>query len=81
MLREFANLAERLGFESLEITALKEYPRVRDARNPYENSKPLLVTDSTGVKKKRRCGLPSVEEYVEDSESLFINYLYNVDKE
>jgi len=26
VLREFANLAERLGFESLEITALKEYP-------------------------------------------------------
>jgi len=81
VLREFADLAERLGFESPEITALKEYPRARDARNPSENSKPLLVTDGAGVKKKRRCGLPSVEEYVEDSESLFINHLYNVDKE
>ncbi len=27
VLRKFANLAEYLGFESLEITALKEYRR------------------------------------------------------
>jgi len=81
VLREFADLAERLGFESPEITALKEYPRARDARNPSENSKPLLVTDGVGVKKKRRCGLPSVEEYVEDSESLFVNHLHDVDEE
>ncbi len=81
VLREFADLAERLGFESPEITALKECPRARDARNPSENSKPLLVTDGAGVKKKRRCGLPSVEEYVEDSESLFINHLHDVDEE
>ena len=79
--RKFANLVERLGFESLEITALKEYPRARNTRNLLENSKPLLITDSIGVKKKRRYGLSSVEEYVEDSESLFVNYLYNVDKE
>lgn len=33
------------------------------------------------MKKKRRCGLPSVEEYLEDSESLFINHLHDVDEE
>ncbi len=81
VLREFADLAEHLGFESPEITALKEYPRARDARNTSENPKPLLVTDGVGVKKKRRCGLPSVEEYVEDSESLFVNHLHDVDEE
>ncbi len=81
VLREFADLAERLGFESPEIIALKEHPHARDARNPSENSKPLLVTDGAGVKKKRRCGLPSVEEYLEDSESLFINHLHDVDEE
>jgi hypothetical protein len=80
VLREFADLAERLGFESPEITALKEHPHARDARNPSENSKPLLVTDGAGVKKKRRCGLPSVEEYLEDSESLLINHLHDVDE-
>lgn len=81
VLREFADLAERLGFESPEITALKENPQIRDARNPPETSKPLLFTDGAGVKKKRRCGLPSVDEYVKDSDSLFINHLHNVDEE
>ena len=81
VLREFADLAERLGFESPQITALKENPQIRDARNPSETSKPLLFTDGAGVKKKRRCGLPSVDEYVKDSDSLFINHLHNVDEE
>ena len=81
VLREFADLAERLGFESPEITALKENPQMRDARNSSETSKPLLITDGAGVNKKRRCGLPSVEEYRKDSESLFINHLHSVDDE
>ena len=81
VLREFADLAERLGFESPEITTLKENPQMRDARNSSETSKPLLITDGAGVKKKRRCGLPSVEEYTKDSESLFINHLHSVDDE
>ena len=81
VLREFADLAERLGFKSPEIIALKEHPQARNARDPSEISKPLLVTDGAGVKKKRRCGLPSVEEYVEDRESLFINHLHDVDEE
>ena len=78
VLREFADLAERLGFESPEMTALKEHSRAMDARNPSGDSKPLLVTDGAEVKKKSRCGLPSVKEYVEDSESLFINHLHDV---
>ena len=81
VLREFADLAECLGFESPEIIALKEHPQARNARDPSESSKPLLVTDGAGVKKKRRCGLPRVEEYVEDRESLFINHLHDVDEE
>lgn len=80
-MREFADLAEYLGFESPEIITLKEYRPARDTRDLSESSKPLLVTDGTGVKKKRRYRLPSVEEYVEDREFLFINHLYNVDKE
>ena len=81
VLHEFADLAERLGFESAEITALKENPQMRDARNSSGTSKPLLITDGAGVKKQRRCGLPSVEEYTKDSKSLFINHLHNVDEE
>ena len=75
VLHEFADLAERLGFESAEITTLKEIPQMR------ETSKPLLITNGAGVKKKRRCGLPSVEEYTKDSESFFINHLHSVNDE
>ena len=50
VLYEFADLAERLGSESAEITALKENPQMRDARNSSGTSKPLLITDGAGVK-------------------------------
>ena len=81
ILRKFANLAERLGFELLEIITLKENPQIRDIRNSSETSKPLLITNNAGVKKKRRCGLSSVKKYTKDSESLFINNLHSVDDE
>jgi len=79
-LREFAGLAERLGFESPKITALKEIPQARSTRHLSENSKPLLVTDGAGVKRRRRCGLPSMEEYREESGYLFIHHLHEVDE-
>ena len=81
VLGEFADLAKRLGFHSPKITALKQNPRARIAKTPSDNSKPLLVTDGAGVKKKRRCGLPSVLEHMEDRESLFINHLHDGDEE
>lgn len=46
------DLAERLGFESPEIIALKENPQMRDTRNSSEIFKPLLITDDIEVKKK-----------------------------
>ena len=81
MLYEIANLAKRLGFKLSEIIALKENPQIRDIRILLETFKSLLITKDVEVKKKRRCGLLSVKKYIKDSESLFINYLYNVDKE
>jgi len=80
MLREFANLIERLSFESSKIIALKKHSHARDARNSLENSKPLLVTNGVEMKKKRRCELSSVKEYLEDNEFLFINHLHDVDE-
>lgn len=80
ILREFADLIERLNFESSEIIALKKYLYARNTRNLLEKFKSLLVTNSVGVKKKQRYKLSSVKEYLKDSKSLFINYLYNVDK-
>jgi len=80
MLREFANLIERLNFESLKIIALKKHFHARNARNSLENFKSLLVTNSVKMKKKRKCKLLSVKKYLKDSESLFINYLHDVNK-
>jgi len=81
VLREFAELAERLGFESPEITDLKQYPTTRAPRSQTENPKPLLVTDGAGVKKKWRSGLPSIDQYLEDSKYFFINHLHYKDEE
>ncbi len=81
VLRDFADLADRLGFESPEITALKQCPKSTVARARSERSKPLLVTDGAGEIKKRRCGLPRVEDYVEDGEFLFVNHLHNEEEE
>jgi len=81
VLRDFADLADRLGFGSPEITALKQCPKSTVARARSERSKPLLVTDGAGEIKKRRCGLPRVEDYVEDGEFLFVNHLHNEEEE
>ena len=80
MLREFVNLIERLSFESLKIIALKKHSHAKNARNLLENFKSLLVTNDVKIKKKRRCELSNVKKYLKDSESLFINHLYDVDK-
>ena len=81
VLRDFADLADRLGFGSPEITALKQCPKSTVARARSERSKPLLVTDGAGEIKKRRCGLPRVENYVENGEFLFVNHLHNEEEE
>ena len=73
VLRDFAELAEHLAFELPEITALKQHPTTTVVRTLFNKSKPLFVADGAGVRKKRRCRLPSVQEYLEDSDSLFIH--------
>lgn len=79
VLREFAELAERLGFESPEITDPKQYPTV--PRSQTETLRPVFITDGPGVKKKWRSGLPNTEDYLEDSRFRFTNYLHNRDEE
>lgn len=85
VLRGFAELAERLGFESPEITALKHHPTTSVVRTSSEKREPLLVTDGAGVAKRWRCRLPQVEETLEetseDSQYLFINHLDRRDEE
>ena len=81
ILREFADLAERLGFKSPEITALKQCSNIMVARSPSMDVKPRLVTDGNGLKKKDGCGLPNMEEYMEDCKSLFVKHLHDLDEE
>lgn len=50
-------------------------------KNLLKNFKSLFITNNAEVKKKRKCELSNVNKYVKNSESLFINYLDNVDKE
>ena len=58
VLRKFAELAQRLGFESPEITMLKEYPHSTPAAATHTLFKPVLVTSGRGEIKSQRCGLP-----------------------
>ena len=80
-LRGFTDLADRLGFQSPEITALKQYPHPQVANAGSTKSKPLLIMDGAGVKNKQRCGLPSLEDHMKDQESLFIDHLHNAEEE
>ncbi|KAI9769847.1 MAG: hypothetical protein M1840_003841 [Geoglossum simile] len=76
VLRRFADLAERLGFESPEITNLKQYPNSTTVRDP-EQSGPLLVTPGPGLARDHRCGPPRARDFEEDHRSIFIRYLHD----
>ncbi len=80
MLRDFADLTDRLDFEFLEIIALKQCSKSTIARARFERSKSLLVTNDVDEIKKRRCELSRVENYVENDEFLFVNHLHNEEK-
>ena len=74
-LREMADLANRLGFESSEITALKQFPKSADPTLVRGNEKPALITDGPGEIRKDRCGIPHTQNYEEDRQFLFITHL------
>ncbi len=80
ILYRFANLIKRLSFKLLKIIALKKYTYAKDIQNLLENFKSLLATNDIKIKNKQKCKLLSVKKYLEDSKSLFINYLYNINK-
>ena len=76
-LREMADLAHHLGFESSEITALKQFPKSANPPILRGNEKPALVTDGPGEIRKDRCGLPYAQNYEEDRKYLFITHLHD----
>lgn len=70
VLREFAELASHLRFESPEIIKLREYPYLT-VTTQSRSSKHLLVENGSSEPKKWRCGLPSREVYKKNY--LFLN--------
>ncbi|KAI9777125.1 MAG: hypothetical protein M1839_009081 [Geoglossum umbratile] len=76
ILHRFANLAERLGFESPEITNLKQYPNSTTVRDP-EQSGPLLVTSGPGLARDHRCRPLRARDFEEDCRSIFIRCLHD----
>ena len=76
-LREMADLANRLGFESSEITALKQHPNSTDSSAVTGNNRPILVTAGPGETRKERCGMPHIQSYQDDRKFVFIPHLHD----
>ena len=78
-LHEMADLANHLGFESSEITALKRLSQSADPSRVRRNERATLVTEGLGEFKKHRCGLllPHVPNYEEGRRFLFITNLHH----
>jgi len=76
-LREMADLANRLGFESSDIIALKQYPNSADSTAVIENNGPILVTAGPGETREQRCGMPHIQSYIDDRKFLFLTHLHD----
>lgn len=70
-----ADLASRLGFESAEISALREHSKSADFAGLSVNHRPSLVTEGPGEAPKHRCGISPVEDYEENRKYMFMPYL------
>ena len=77
VLRRFAGLAIRLGFESPEIHELLR--NGDDLESPVRpaSTKPLLVTSGSGEPLQRRCGLPILDTFQANRDFLFLPYLHD----
>ena len=76
-LGQMADLARRLGFESPEINALREYSRPLDFTATTESHRSILITDGSGEAEKYRCGIPRIEDYEKNGAYLFIRQLHD----
>lgn len=79
VLREFAEFASQLGFESPEITKLREHSHPT-AATQSPSSKHLLVENGPGEPKKRRCGLPGRDAYAKDRTFLYLCNIHKKDE-
>lgn len=81
LLYRFARLAFRLGFGSPEIHALlidEDDSEGYQAPATFTSNGPLMVSSGSGVKLRRRCGLPILDTFRNDREFLFLHYLHDV---
>ena len=76
-LREMADLATRLGFQSSEISALREYPKSANSAVTTESHSPFLVTDGPGEAERCRCGIRRTQDYEENRQYMFIRHLHD----
>ena len=76
-LRNMADLAYQLGFESPEIEALRQYSKDESEIGLAEPQQPLLVTDGYEITSKKRCGIPLTSTYEEDRKYLFLRHLHD----
>lgn len=58
VLREFVDLARRLGFVSPEIIEMQQYPVSAFTAAEPRHSRPPIVTDGCGEPKAHRSGMP-----------------------
>lgn len=76
-LREMADLVNRLGFQSSEITALKQHPNSTGSAAVTGNNRPILVKAGPGETRKERCGMPHIQSYQDDRKFVFIPHLHD----
>ena len=75
VLRQYAELATRLGFESPEIDDLMMTPQIPVSQALQPQTTPPLVTSGRGEDIEQRCGLPKLAAFEEDRDSLFVHHL------
>ncbi len=73
---QFAQLAMRVGFETPEIHHLLDTPERSEPSTSPTSTQPLLVTSGPGEKLKRRCGLPTLDTFLDDRDFLFLHHLH-----
>lgn len=75
VLRQYAELARRLGFEYPGIDGIMMHPHVSISQAIQPSIKPPLVASGPGEKISKRCGLPTLEALEKDRNVLFPCYL------
>lgn len=75
-LRDLADLAHELGFQSMQIAALRNRPKVASIAEEGAKGRPQSVMDGPGESRKYRCGIPRAQHYEQDRCSYFIPYLH-----